>query len=99
MNIKAAAAVFVISALASINPAAAGIHCSDGYQHVNGSLLATPYCQDQQLAQVARAYGIRVSDSEIRENPNTKRNICRTVGRDNRVYLTCLESNPNGRRF
>jgi hypothetical protein len=80
-------------------PASAAIKCSGGYQVVNGALLATPYCQDQQVAQVARASGIRVTDSEIRNNPNTKRDVCRTIGRDNRVYLSCLESNPNGRRF
>jgi len=50
---------------------------------------SAPYCQDQQLAQVAREYGIRASAAKIRNNPNYKKEICRTVWTDNRVQLTC----------
>jgi hypothetical protein len=93
---------FVMAAALSLfvsAPANAGIKCSGGFQVVNGTLLSTPYCQDQQVAQVARSYGLRVTDGQIRNNPNIKREVCRTIGRDNRVYLSCLESNPSGRRF
>jgi hypothetical protein len=79
-------------------PAQAGISCRGGFQSVSGQPIATPYCQDQYVAQVARAYGIRVSDAEIRNNPNTKRNVCQQIGRDNRVYIACLDANANGRR-
>jgi hypothetical protein len=99
MTLKSTVAIGILISAAVFATPAAAISCSGGYQNVQGSPIATPYCQDQQLAQVARTYGLRVSDNEIRNNPNTKRDVCRTVGRDNRVYLTCLESNPNGRRF
>ncbi len=99
MTLKTCVAITLGTALMATTPAAAAIKCSGGYQLVQGSLLATPYCQDQQVADVARAYGIRVSGHEICNNPNTKRHVCRTIGRDNRVYLSCLESNPRGRGF
>jgi hypothetical protein len=91
-----AIAAAVIALAAATSPAAA-ITCRDGYQLVQGSYLATPYCQDALLTQVARQYGIKVSAVEIRENPNTKRHVCRFVGRDIRVQETCMQVNPNGR--
>ncbi len=77
-----------IAAIIVATPASA-IDCVRGYQRVQGNLIATPYCQDQQLAQVARGYGIRASAAKIRNNPNYKKEICRTVWTDNRVQITC----------
>jgi len=79
-------------------PANAKIACSQGFQTVSGQQISTPYCQDKYLAEVARVYGIRVSDAEIRNNPNTKRNVCQLIGRDNRVFIACVDSNSSGRR-
>ncbi len=79
-------------------PAEARIACSKGYQSVNGSPIATPYCQDQYVADVARTYGIRVSGEAIRNNPNLKRNVCQTIGRDNRIFIACIDANGPGRR-
>ncbi len=78
--------------------ASAAIVCRDGAQLVSGSYLITPYCQDMLLAQVAREHGFKVSFADIRDNPNTKRNICVYVGRDIRVQENCLTANPTGRR-
>ncbi len=95
------AALIVGTSLAtSALPAMAKIACTrDGFQIVQGNLLATPYCQDQLLARVAREYGLRVSDAEVRNNPNSKRRICRFVGRDIRVQPTCAETNYGRRGF
>ena len=54
-------AALVVSGLCAAAPTQAAIRCLDGYQRVQGSDLATPFCQDQQVADVARSYGIRVS--------------------------------------
>jgi hypothetical protein len=85
-----------LATLATATPAWA-IDCKDGYQLVQGNYLATPYCQDELLAEVARAYGMSVSTHEIRENPNYKRRVCRFVGPDIRVQEACISVNPNGR--
>ncbi len=92
---------FILAAVAiagSALNAEAAIQCRNGAQLVSGSYIITPYCQDKLLAQVARQYGSRVSFAEIRDNPNTKRHVCRLVGRDIRVFENCITVNPNGRR-
>lgn len=71
---------------------ASAIDCVRGFQRVQGNLIATPYCQDQYLAQVAREYSIRASASKIRNNPNYKKEVCRTVFNDIRVQTTCLNA-------
>jgi len=71
---------------------AAAIKCVNGYQQVQGNLIATPYCQDQLLAQVARQYGFKASDAKIRNNPNYKKELCRYVQNDIRVQQTCLDA-------
>ncbi len=78
-------------------PASARIKCNNGYQIVDGNRLATPFCQDNYLAQVAREYGTRVSAREIRNNPNKKREICEFIGQDIRVLHNCESITPQGR--
>jgi hypothetical protein len=89
----------VAAATLSLASGAAAIECRDGYQLVAGGQISTPYCRDRQLAEVARAYGMRVSFAEIRSNPNAKKDVCRFIGRDIRVATTCLEVGGSGRRF
>jgi hypothetical protein len=95
-----AAMALPLAVLSWVQPAEARIRCVNGNQIVNGSPLATPYCQDELVAQVARERGIKVSAAAIRENPNLKRNVCQHVGRDNRIYIACIDANSvGGRRF
>lgn len=93
-----AALALPMAFLAAAQPAEARIKCVNGNQMVNGVPLATPYCQDELVAKVAREYGIKVSANSIRQNPNLKRNVCQHVGRDNRIYLACIDANSVGRR-
>lgn len=86
----------VLASLAPV-PAEAAIRCNGRYQIVGGQELSTPYCGDNYLAAVAREYGTRVSDAEIRNNPNKKLEVCRLVGRDIRVQDICGPSGPFGR--
>lgn len=88
----------VVAAAAWPAPADARIRCVNGSQIVNGTPLATPYCQDELVAQVAREHGLKVSGSSIRNNPNLKRNVCQHVGRDIRIQLACVDANSVGRR-
>jgi hypothetical protein len=74
-------------------PAAmAAIKCEKGSQRVQGKLMATPYCQDAYLAQVAREYGFKVSAARLRNDPNYKKEICQFVFNDIRVQGTCLSA-------
>ena len=72
-------------------PAEAKLECRNDYQLVQGNLISTPYCADNYVAKVAREYGMRVTDAEIRNNPNTKREVCRFIGHDIRVSEHCNE--------
>jgi hypothetical protein len=92
-----AVVVSVGAALAASAPASAAIACKNGYQRVQGNDIATPYCQDAYLAQVARSFGVRTSAETIRSNPNAKREVCRLVGRDIRVSSICVDEGPFGR--
>ena len=68
---------------------AGAIECRGRYQVIDGNLHATPYCEDNYLARVARGYGVSVSNRAIRHNPSKKAEVCRLVGHDNRVSGIC----------
>ncbi len=85
------------AATLTATPAAAKIQCRDGNQLVAGSWISTPYCRDNQVAEVARQHGFQVSSAAIRNNPNYKRRICRFIVDDIRVTESCREVLPSGR--
>ena len=93
-EISQALALLITFGLAS--PAAA-ITCRDGYQKVQGTWLATPYCQDDYVAKVAHQFGIKASAAEIRNNPYYKKEVCRFIGQDIRIKDTCNDANPERR--
>jgi len=57
--------------------AGAAIVCKEGFQKSGGAWISTPYCNDAHLAQIARNHGVKVSDAEVRANPNKKYEVCR----------------------
>jgi hypothetical protein len=85
-------AVALLSAMAIATPAAAEIKCNDGNQLIQGNWMATPYCQDKLLAQVASARGFKTSFAAIRNNPNHKKGLCRFLYTDIRVQGTCMDA-------
>lgn len=88
------ALVAAFAAVACGTGAEARIVCNNGYQKIGGTQMATPYCQDALLAQVAREHGMKATAAHIRENPNYKREVCRFVGSDIRVSEHCLQEMP-----
>lgn len=86
------------SAILLTRPAAARIRCEGEFQIVGGQKLATPYCEDDNLAQVARAYGSKVSGEAVRRSPLLKTEVCRFIGDDLRVKDTCDGFRNDGRR-
>ena len=87
----AATGLFALILLAPTSNADAAIKCDGPYQinSAAGGRIATPYCQDNYLASIARAAGMRVSNKTIRQNPNRKQEACRFVGHDPRVQNIC----------
>ena len=62
----------LLAAVLVAGPAAA-IKCQDGNQLVQGNWLATPYCQDQLLAQVATERGFKASPARSATTPTTRK--------------------------
>ncbi len=79
-------AAVLILALA---PAEAKIKCNGIYQVMKQSLLSTPYCQDREIARVARSYGWKVTFAQVRNDPLKKVYICQALGNDNRLKGAC----------
>ncbi len=82
----AAAAVLAVS---FASPAAARIQCQGSFQVTKYGLISTPYCEEAQIARVARSYGANVSDAEVRNNALTKVYLCQVYGRDTRLKGSC----------
>jgi len=82
----AAAAVLAVSLAA---PASARIECKGNFQVTKYGLISTPYCEEGEIARVARRYGANVSDAEVRNNPLTKVYLCQVYGRDTRLKGSC----------
>jgi len=68
------------------------IECEGNFQvQKNGNQIATPYCQDDYLAIVAREYGMRVTGKDIRQGHDERQRACNLAGEDNRVRDACSQ--------
>lgn len=72
----------------SLNGAYA-LDCEKGQLRLKeGTLVDNSSCENIYLSEVASSYGLKVSPSEL-NNPNKKKDICRSVWTDNRVNMIC----------
>lgn len=94
----AVAALGVAALAMSAMSAEARIVCREGFQVVHGQEISTPYCSDNYVAAIARQYGDKVSDAEVRNSPAKKNEICRWIGTDTRIRSYCDDSSGRGRR-
>jgi hypothetical protein len=87
---KAAALwIAVLLTLAAISPAAAKIDCRGSFQITKYGPIATPYCEEENIANVARSYGIKVTGAEVRKDALKKVYLCQTIGDDTRLKGAC----------
>lgn len=99
LMIVAGVAGILLSGLTT-SAGAGGFVCKNGNQLVQGSWLATPYCQDALVAQVAHEYGFSATAAQVRNNPMFKQHLCRFIGQDIRIKDTCSLVTPvPGRGF
>ncbi len=90
--------IAIISFLVVVPTANAGIRCNDEFQiFKSGDLLATPWCEDQYIARIARQYGRKVSNRMMRQNPNLKEEVCQIIGHDYRLNLICHQNGSTDR--
>lgn len=88
-------AATLLLALAAPQPAAARIQCRGNFQVTKYGLIATPYCEEEQIAFVARSYGNNVTGAQVRNNPLTKVYLCQTLGYDSRLKGSCAGYGPD----
>lgn len=81
----------MLVAFTAVTPADAAIRCQGRFQwnSAAGAWIASPYCEDNLIAAVARRHGMRVSNRAVRQNPNIKEEACRFAGSDNKIYDLC----------
>jgi hypothetical protein len=87
-------AVTSLLAIAMASPAAARIECRGNFQVTKYGLISTPYCEEEQIARVARSYGARVTGAEVRNNALTKVYLCQVYGSDIRLKGSCAGYAP-----
>jgi hypothetical protein len=81
--------VMMLSAIALPEPAAARIQCQGNFQITKYGPIATPYCEEEQIAIVAQSYGWHVSASEVHNDPLKKIHVCQVLGGDARLKGSC----------
>ena len=96
---SAALVAAAILAVSFTSPASARIECQGNFQITKYGPISTPYCEEQQIARVARSYGTNVSDAEVHNNALTKVYLCRRYGGDNRLKGSCGAYGPDVYRF
>jgi hypothetical protein len=87
------AALLLTTLLAT--PAAAKIQCRGNFQMTKYGPIATPYCEEEQIAFVARSYGQRVTGAQVRNDPLLKVYLCQTLGYDSRLKGSCAGYGPD----
>ena len=90
-----AGSAFAVMALVAVAaPAQARIQCQGNFQVSPYGLIATPYCEEEQIARVAQSYGWKVTAQEVHRNPLKKVYVCQVLGYDNRLKGSCAGYGP-----
>ena len=74
---------------AVVPDAEAKIKCQGIFQVTKNGLISTPYCRELEIARVARSYGWKVTDAQVRNDPLKKVYICQALGGDTRLKGAC----------
>ena len=86
-------AVFLVAAASE--PAVARIQCQGNFMVTKkDGLIATPYCEEEQIAKVAQSYGWKVTAKQVHNDPLTKVKLCQILGGDVRLKGSCAGYGP-----
>jgi hypothetical protein len=87
----------VLALAASPGPATARVVCQGNFQISKFGPIATPYCEEEQIAHVAQSYGWRVTADKVHNDPLTKVYVCQILGYDSRLKGSCAGYGPENR--
>ena len=81
----------LLFAVTSAIPVDAAIKCQgrNQWNSAAGGWISTPYCEDNLVAAVARAHGMKVTNKQVRQSSNKKDEACRFAGSDIRISDIC----------
>ena len=65
------------------------ITCRGSVQINKTTQIITPYCEHEEMAQIARTYGIKTTGKRLRNNVNHKQRVCEFIGHDVRLASVC----------
>ena len=91
----AGCAALGVTIFAAPDQAAARIQCRGNFQITKYGPIATPYCEEEQIAIVARSYGMRVTGAQVRNDPLKKVYLCQIIGGDVRLKGSCAGYGPD----
>jgi hypothetical protein len=94
LNSAATLAVTGFLAIAAASPAAARIECRGNFQLTKYGLISTPYCEEENIARVARSYGMNVTGAQVRKDALKKVYLCQVIGGDSRLKGSCAGYAP-----
>ena len=86
--------VMALVLIALPGPAAARIQCQGNFQISKYGPIATPYCEEEQIARVAQSYGWKVTASEVHNNTLKNVYVCQILGGDVRLKGSCAGYGP-----
>jgi hypothetical protein len=92
--LTAGAAIALLVSFA-FEPAAARVECRGNFQVSKYGLIATPYCEEEQIARVAQSYGTKVTAAQVHNDALTKVYLCQTIGWDQRLKGSCAGYSPD----
>jgi len=98
LSVPASLAVTALLAIALPEPAVARIQCQGDFMITKHGPIATPYCEEEQIAIVAQSYGWKVTASEVHNNPLKKVYLCQILGGDSRLRGSCAGYGPENYR-
>jgi hypothetical protein len=88
-------AAILVLVIGWTTPILARVQCQGDFQMTKYGLIATPYCEEENIAVVARSYGWTVTGSQVRKDPLKKVYICQVLGRDIRLKGSCAGYSPD----
>jgi hypothetical protein len=86
--------VLAVLLAAAAEPAQARVVCKGNFQITQHGPIATPFCEEEQIARVAQSYGWRVTAAEVHYDPLTKVRVCQALGGDVRLKGSCAGYAP-----
>jgi hypothetical protein len=94
-KVAAGLASLTLMSVLTLDTVEARLQCKGNFQVTKYGLISTPYCEEENIARVARSYGVNVSGAQVRNDALKKVYLCQWLGGDNRLKGSCGAYSPD----